>query len=114
MLTILDPNYLEQRADQIRRQNDRRRRHRLDRAVVGRFDSVSSSATRERLAPTPTVQSDIPGASPGVMPIAQSADVARVHQFEQAALQRAARAAAADLRHPGPVVDFRGDGFLSD
>jgi hypothetical protein len=113
VLTILPPDYLQQRADQIRRQNDRRRRHRLDRAVVGRFDSVSSSATpRERLAPTPSGLADAITRGPALLPAALPADIARIqYELDRAAgLQRA----AADLQPIGHIVDFRGDGFLSD
>ena len=105
MLTILDPNYLDQRAELIRRRERLQRRHPRERAVVGRFDSVSSATPREQLGRPPIGQADIPG-GPAALPAVLPADIARVQQFEQ--VQRAAvLQRAADVGHTG-MIDFRG------
>jgi hypothetical protein len=109
MLTAFPPDYLQQRADQIRRRERLQRRHPRERAVVARFDSIGSATPRERQTAIPPGQFAGVGTSTARPPAAPTpidrTALARA-QFEQAILQRA----AADIGHTG-LVDFSGRGF---
>jgi hypothetical protein len=119
-MLIADLNWSEKRAAEVRqRAIARRRRHRLDREVIGRFTGIDA-APRERLAAVPPGQlADLGVAAPvtppaAITPIDRASDAARLHQYQHDVLQRAARAADEPHNVPAGLVDFRGSGIDSD
>jgi hypothetical protein len=105
MLTILPHDYLERHAAEVRQRAFARRRHRLDRQVIGRFTGIDATP-RERLAAVPPGQlADIGAAAPVTPPAGLPIDRAVHAQQLELAAAAARQHAAADTC---PIFDFRG------